>query len=143
MENENPIINPANEIMPPAFTPAPVPTPTPLPEKPKYTFNKNHLFLGVAVLAVVITGILLLGKAGLLDLGSDFSMKSSQAVAEEALKYINENVIVKGKTAVLVSATEESGVIKMSIKVDENADDIYVTRDGKIIFLQEVKVPAK
>lgn len=135
MENENPIINPANEISAP---PANVPLVEP---KPKFTFNKNYIFIAVAVLAVIIAGLLLFGKLNVPSVLAPFSMKSSQTVADETLKYINENLIVKGKTATLESVIQESGLLKMTIKVDETTDEIYVTKDGKILFLEEIKLP--
>src|SRR3989338_2727021 len=144
MENENPIINPvintANEI-------APVPSPDKPPAEPsakqKFRFNKNHLFLGVAVLAIIITGAVLAGKTGFLNFVpavNPFGM-SQEAVAKKAIDYINKNLIAQGSSAASLGAvSEDHGVIKMEVKLGKESFVSYVTKDGKLFFVEGISL---
>ena len=62
---------------------------------------------------------------------------SSQEAAQNAINYINENLLQKGVTASLVDVVEENGLYKIRIKVGEKEFISYVTKDGKILFPEE------
>ncbi len=91
------------------------------------------------MLAVIITGALLLAnsnsalgkKLSFLKLNLGFS---KDAVAKKAVDYLNTSVLQKGQTAELVSVSEESGLVKMKIKIGTQSYDSYVTKDGKLLF---------
>ena len=62
---------------------------------------------------------------------------SSQEAAQNAINYINENLLQKGVTASLVDVVEENGLYKIRLKVGEKEFISYVTKDGKILFPEE------
>lgn len=98
--------------------------------------NKNSLFLGTAILAIAVTGILLFGNSGFgnsmpfLQLGS----MSAEAIAKKSVNYLNNNILAQGQTATLVGYKSENGIIKMDIKIGDNTYDSYATKDGKLFF---------
>lgn len=100
--------------------------------------TKNHILLGVAVLAVLLTGILVfanstLSQSNVLSFLKFSGPYSSEAIAKKSIDYLNSSVL-QGQTAELVEASEESGVVKMKIKIGDNAYDSYATKDGKLLF---------
>ena len=62
---------------------------------------------------------------------------SPQEAAQNAINYINENLLQKGVTASLADVVEENGLYKIRLKVGEKEFISYVTKDGKILFPEE------
>ena len=106
-----------------------------------FQMNKDKIFLGAAVLVVVITGALLFAK-------SDFSKvfpflhPSAQSVAQKSVDYINKNLLPAGQTATLGAVSEQNGVIKIKVTVGGTSYDSYVTSDGKLFFPQAYDLTA-
>ncbi len=101
--------------------------------------NKNQILVGVAVLAIIVTGVLISSNSntGSNNILSFFKLNfgmSADAVAKKSIDYLNKSVLQKGQTAQLVSTSEESGVIKMKIKIGTNTYDSYATKDGRFLF---------
>jgi hypothetical protein len=95
--------------------------------------NKNTLLILIAVIGIVVTGVLIVGSNSVklpFKVGSGLS---NEVLAQKSLDYINKNLL-NGQTAVLVSTTEESGLVKLIIKIDESEFDSYVTKDGKLLM---------
>lgn len=99
--------------------------------------NKNSVLVGVAVLAIVITGALVSTNIGFDSVSSflklNFGM-SKDAIAKNTVGYINKNLLQSGQTAELVSYSEESGLIKIKIEIGSQSFNSYVTKDGKFLF---------
>ena len=103
--------------------------------------NKNQILIGVAALAIIITGVLVFANSNpgsgnvLSALGIGIS---KETVAKKSIDYLNTSVLQEGQTASLDSVSLESGVIKMKIKITtesgSNVYDSYATRDGKLLF---------
>ena len=80
----------------------------------------------------------LLGK----DLPADLA-------AENAVKYINENLLAEGNVASLNSVSEEKVVYKFAMQIGNQEYESYVTKDGAFLFPQgymikgEVEASAK
>ncbi|OGZ71934.1 MAG: hypothetical protein A2908_02530 [Candidatus Staskawiczbacteria bacterium RIFCSPLOWO2_01_FULL_38_12b] len=111
-----------------------------------FKINKNSVLLGVAVLGILMTGILMAANANMagsnkllsfLKLNSSASVES---IAQKAVGYLNESVLQEGQTATLVSAVEESGVIKFKIQIAGKDYDSYVSKDGKLLFPEGISV---
>jgi glutaredoxin len=64
---------------------------------------------------------------------------SSQEAGNKAIDFINKNLVKEGVTASLKEIKEESGLYKATIKITqkegEQDADVYVSRDGKFLFL--------
>lgn len=104
-----------------------------------FNLDKNKISIGVAVLAILITGVLLLGNASggpqnILSYISPLFGMPSQAVAKKALNYINANMLPAGQSAILKNVVKENGLIKITITIADKDYDSYVTTDGKLLF---------
>jgi hypothetical protein len=92
------------------------------------------------ILAGIIIAAFLIGGAGVyfLDLGVGRipGKLSPQQAADKTINYINQNkdTLTGGETVSLVSVTEENGLYKAQIKLGDNQVDIYVTKNGKLLF---------
>lgn len=101
-------------------------------------FNKNNLFLGIGVVGIIIAGVLIFSNSNGSFSLSNISLglgSSNDQIAKKAMDYINTKVL-SGQTATLVSTSEESGLVKIKIKIDANEYDTYITKDGKLLFPQ-------
>ncbi|MSU60408.1 MAG: hypothetical protein EXS52_00635, partial [Candidatus Staskawiczbacteria bacterium] len=100
-----------------------------------FQLNKNSILVGVAILAVVVTGCLLLVNANP-NIASSFSKlgASDDAVAKNAIEYISKKLLKPEQAASLESFSMESGLIKLKVNVDGKSYNSYVTRDGKLLF---------
>lgn len=97
--------------------------------------NKNVALAVVAVIAIIIVGGLFFTDIGdRLSLGGILGM-SSQQVGEKVINFINENQL-SATPASLVSVSEESGLVKVKIKIGDQEFESYATKDGKILFPQ-------
>ncbi len=100
---------------------------------------KKNLIL----LAIVIAGLLIAGAIIYINQGKEIKKKvsevlSPQSVVEMVINFINQNLLGEGLTASLVNVTEESGVYKINLKIGEDKHNVYVTKDGKILFIQAI-----
>ncbi len=112
-------------------------------KKIMHKLNKDSLSIIVAVVAIVIVGVLVFGGSNptvnkvlsSLNLGM-----SSEAIAKKSIEHLNKNVLQNGQTAVLVNYSQESGLVKMTIKIGESSYDSYATKDGKLLFPQALQI---
>jgi len=95
--------------------------------------------LKIIVIAILVAGISIFGTYFYLTRINTPQEKflSSQEAAQNAINYINENLLQKGVTASLVDVVEENGLYKIRLKVGEKEFISYVTKDGKILFPEE------
>jgi thiol-disulfide isomerase/thioredoxin len=93
----------------------------------------------IVPLAIVIAGGLI---AGAIIFGPKINIKtlSPQEAAGKAIDYINKNLLTEGLSASLLTVSEESGVYKIHIKVGENEYDSYVSRNGKLLFIEGIDI---
>lgn len=108
-------------------------------QKVMFKPNKNQALVGIAVLAIAITGILIFANSagGTNNVLSFLKLNpgmSTAAIAKQSVDYLNKSVLQQGQTASLISATQESGVVKMKIKIADKEYDSYATSDGKLLF---------
>ncbi|MDO8530101.1 MAG: hypothetical protein Q7S10_01720 [bacterium] len=103
--------------------------------------NKNSIFIAIAVLAVLVTGVLIVDRVmpGGVSLPELSLGDSGESAAKKAIEHLNANVL-QGQTATLNSYTKESGVIKINLEIGGNNYDSYVTKDGKLFFPEALKI---
>src|SRR3989344_4477324 len=86
----------------------------------KLNFNRQTILIGVAILGIIITGVLILADSSssniLSSLKSNF-LNSPKTTAENAVAYLNSNILKEGQKASMNSFSVESGVIKVNIKI--------------------------
>ena len=97
--------------------------------------NRNTILIGIAVIAIIVTGILIYASSNhAFTFPTIFGM-SDQKLGESAVKYINDNKLSQ-TPASLVSVSEASGLVKVKIKIGTSEFDSYITKDGKLLFPQ-------
>lgn len=96
--------------------------------------NKNSILIAIAVLAVVITGVLIFGNSKSGNFFSIFSSSSKEVLAQKAIDYINANLLDEGQGASLGEVSKESGLVKFEVKLGNNVFDSYITKDGRLLF---------
>ncbi len=98
--------------------------------------DKNTMLVGVAVIGVIVVGVLIYANSNsgfsLSNLNLGFGMSKDQ-IAQKTIDYINNNDLSDSPVS-LSSVSEESGMIKIKIKIGANEFDSYVTKDGKLLF---------
>jgi thiol-disulfide isomerase/thioredoxin len=70
--------------------------------------------------------------------GSTPGFTTGNAVAEDAIQYINSELLQGTGTATLGDVSSESGVYKASISIDGQPADVYLTKDGKLMFISAI-----
>ena len=103
-----------------------------------FEIDRNMLFVGIAIIAIVATGVLIFTNKNLNQFSffkSGFGL-SNDAIAKKSLDYLNTTVLAGQSQATLVSVSEESGLVKMKIKIGTSEYDSYVTKDGRFLFPQ-------
>jgi protein-disulfide isomerase len=66
------------------------------------------------------------------------SLLSPSQAAAKAIDSINTNLLPSGVEATLVNITEQNGVYSMFIQVNNDTGQVYVSKDGKTMFLGAV-----
>lgn len=104
--------------------------------------NRNAILVGVAIIAIIVTGVLIYANLNHgFSFPSIFGMSDNQ-IGKKVISYINNNQL-SSTPASLVSVSEESGLVKVKIKIGTNTFDSYATKDGKLLFPQSFDMSAK
>jgi len=99
----------------------------------KIKLDKNLILVVVTVSVIIATGVLIFSNGN----------SSTKIIAEKSVDYLNKNILQQGQTATLESFSEESGVIKISIKIGGNSYSSYTTKDGKLFFPEALNLDSK
>lgn len=94
------------------------------------------------VISIVIAGLLIAGAVVFVN-QKKTSALSPQAAAEKAINYINTNILREETKASLIKSEEENGVYKFRLKVGESEFDFYVTKNGKLLFIEGINLEEK
>jgi hypothetical protein len=102
--------------------------------------DRNALVAGIAIVGILVVGGLIYANSNpeLLS-GLNIFGASNDQLAKKAIDYINNNGLAQS-TASLVSVSEESGLVKIKIDIGGSQFDSYVTKDGKLLFPQVLKM---
>jgi thiol-disulfide isomerase/thioredoxin len=95
-------------------------------------FLKYQKSAAIVLAALIIGGAIVYVnymKAGIVQ-----GAISGEEAAKKAVSYINEQFLKDQTKAEGQFVSEESGVYKMSIKVNGQASDSYITKDGRILM---------
>jgi hypothetical protein len=98
--------------------------------------RKNIIPVVVGIILAIIAGIIIY-----LDQKSKSSSKemSLEAAAQEAVTYINENLLMSGLTASLLESSDAGSIYKLRLAIKEGETalgelDSFVSKDGKFLF---------
>jgi hypothetical protein len=88
----------------------------------------------LVIILVVVVAVSIFGTYFYLNKGT----LSSQTAAQKAINYLNENLLPAGLKATLSGKiTQEHGLYKFAIKIEDQEFTVYVTKNGKIFFPEE------
>jgi len=108
----------------------------------KKSLISNGAGKNLIVVAIIIAGVLIAGAVIYINWGKA-EVLSPQQAAEKAINYINENLLQEGVSVSLINVTEENGVYKFRLKLGENEFDSYVTKNGKLLFIEGINIEEK
>ena len=95
--------------------------------------ERNTILGVIAIIAIIVVAVLVsANQGGGLSLQGILGMPDQQ-IGEKVINYINENQLSE-QPAELVSVAEESGLVKVTIKIGDQQFESYATKDGKILF---------
>jgi len=99
--------------------------------------SKNLIPVAIVIAALLIAGAIIYIYQGK---GKEkiSGLLSPQQAAEKAINYINQNLLQGGATASLINVVEENGIYKFRLKIGQNEYDSYVTKNGKLLFIQGI-----
>jgi hypothetical protein len=94
------------------------------------TNRKHQMILGI-VLVIILGSILTKGF-------TDFKFTSKNSVAKKGIAFIEEQVLKQNPNAKITLNKVEMyhGMVKASVTIDTEKIELYITKDGKIGFIQ-------
>jgi len=98
---------------------------------------KKEIFMSLisAVIGIVIGALFV--YFFLPNKGGNLNLLSPQKAAEKALNYLNENILQpQGISASLNNVLEENGLYKLQAKIQNQDYNLYVTKNGSLLFVQ-------
>ncbi|MEM5784269.1 MAG: thioredoxin domain-containing protein [Candidatus Aenigmatarchaeota archaeon] len=102
-------------------------------ENKQITNNKNYI--SYAIIGILIFLLIL----SIFTQGFS-SFTTSNFASSKALNFINTYMLPSGIKATLENAKEESGLIALNISIEGKEYKIYITKDGKYLFLQPINI---
>ncbi|MBT4334682.1 hypothetical protein HOD61_02600 [archaeon] len=94
------------------------------------TWKVSSFTLGFLLVISILTG----------SFGMNIVGTTGNVVAENAVDYINTNLLQGQATAELGIVTNEEGLIKAEISVMGQNMDVYMTENGNLLFLQAINM---
>jgi hypothetical protein len=107
--------------------------------------DKNKILIIVAIVAIVVTGVLIYAKRnGGITFPSFFGLSNSQ-IGQRAVDYINSNQLAQSEASLEGTSMMPGSyqLVKVKIKIGSNTFDSYATKDGKLFFPQGFDVAPK
>ena len=101
--------------------------------------TSSYFLLGLLAVSVIFGLSDGYNQFNALILGNEGTSTSDMdTVAQDAIKYINENLLADGAEAEFINVSEENGMYKISFNLiysgGEQYYDSYITKDGKLLF---------
>lgn len=108
-------------------------------EKPEAVKRKK---VSIWKILTVVFGIALIVSLFVNFRGGERTALTGQEVAEKAVKYINDNVLV-GTTATFEQVEEENGLYNIKLNVGGREYETYATKDGRLLFPSVIDLNVK
>ena len=106
----------------------------------KIKFKSNIWFVVSVILFLVLIASIWTRGFGIKNL---LFGGSKEEIAKKSIDFINKNLLSNGITASLSSISlDDSGLYKLKIKIQDQELEVYVSRDGNMIFPQGIKITA-
>ncbi|MDP3093300.1 MAG: hypothetical protein Q8N16_00885 [bacterium] len=99
--------------------------------------KQKYYILAIAIL-VLAGGFFIFwqAKLGKISLPTLLLNPRGQQTAEKALKFINTNLLPPGTAATLSKISSESSLYKLVLEIGPDKPEVYVSKDGKLLFTQ-------
>lgn len=98
--------------------------------------NLKNLIIVIVVLTAISIGGYFVYKNNNKVVETGFL--SAQKAAEKAIDFINQNMLPEEVTASLIEVVEDNGLYKFKLKVEEEEHTVYITKDGKLLFIDVI-----
>jgi hypothetical protein len=104
--------------------------------------DKNNILVGIAILAIIITGVVIYAGPDSKFSINNFNLfgSSKKQLAQKAVDFINNNGLSQLPASLSGDVVEQNGLIKFKIKIGTNEFDSYLSKDGKLLFPQAIKI---
>lgn len=103
----------------------------------KNTKPLNKKFLSLLILLVIAAVAYSGYQNGKFD--SVLGIQRTMTI-EEATAFVNENLVAEGASATVSSVTEESGLTKLELTIEDQAYTIYLSKDKNLFFPQAYSI---
>ena len=104
----------------------------------KIKFKSNIWFVVSVILFLVLVASIWTRGFGIKNL---LSGGPKEEIAKKSIDFINKNLLSNGITASLSSVSlDDSGLYRLKIKIQDQELEVYVSRDGNMIFPQGIKM---
>ncbi len=90
--------------------------------------NKNLIAIAIIIAGLIIGGVYFYTNQEAIQ------GLSAQEAADKAISFINQSIEKENVTASLLDVTEETGLYKIHLKIEETEYNSYITKDGKLLF---------
>ena len=100
-------------------------------------FVKNYLPIVIIVAGVIAIGVIIYVNVDFGDTSNPQTVTAQEA-AENAIDFINDNILQGQATASLIETLEESGLYKMRFSIEGQEIEAYITTDGKLLFPEAI-----
>ncbi len=88
----------------------------------------------IILFVILVMALASINPSGFITMGGN----NVDSVAENSVNYINSNLIQGDVEAELVDAVEENGLIKLTISIQGQQMELYVSQDGEKMFTQAI-----
>ncbi len=103
--------------------------------------KQKEIVIGILVV-IIAGGIFVFSqvKSGKMDLTGLSLKPKGQKIAESAIEYINTNILQGDTKTAFVSVSSQGSVYKVKLKVGADEPEVYVSKDGKFLFLSAIDI---
>ena len=98
--------------------------------------NLKNLIIVIVVLTAISIGGYFVYKNN--NKVAEAGFLSAQKAAEKAIDFINQNMLPENIIASLIEVVEDNGLYKFKLKVEEEEHTAYITKDGKLLFIDAI-----
>ncbi len=99
--------------------------------------SKILIPITIVIAGVLIAGAIVYVNRERLERPISETLVSPQTAAEKVISFINKNLLQEGTSVSLIGVTEESGLYKIRLRIEDEEYTSYISKDGKLLFPQE------
>lgn len=101
---------------------------------------KNPVSVAVIIAGIILAGAVVFASIRFTSKKQDITIIPPDKIGPKIVDFINQKLLRGRATASLVGVKKESGVYKITIKIQNNEIDTYATLDGKFLYPDAIDV---